>query len=66
MKTLIALTLISLFAASGCSDFIGTNDSQESRASRPKPADYSTKKDTDEIRSTRDTAKAAPTLPSSK
>ncbi len=62
MKTaiLLAFAIISL---SGCSDFIGTEVKQEARASKPSPADVSTKHNYDEVIVKGDTSKAAPTEP---
>jgi len=57
---LLAFAIISL---SGCSDFIGTEVNQEARASKPSPADISTKHNYDEVIVKGDTSKAAPTEP---
>lgn len=64
MKTLTILAIITIFTISGCSDFIGSDDTQESRASKPSPADISTKiKYEDEVKQ-RDSSKSATTEPS--
>ncbi len=62
MKTVLIL-VFAIFSISGCSDFIGTEVKQEARASKPSPADVSTKHNYDEVIVKGDTSKAAPTEP---
>jgi len=64
MKTFISLALVVIFSVSGCTDFIAPGDREESRASRPSPADISTKTVNDETDEMRDSSKSAPSLPS--
>lgn len=66
MKTFISLALVVIFSVSGCTDFITSGDREESRASRPSPADISTKTKSDEPSIMRDSSKSAPSLPSNK
>lgn len=62
MKTAILLAF-AVILLSGCSDFIGTEVKQEARASKPSPADVSTKRNYDDNIVKGDTSKAAPIEP---
>ncbi len=63
MKYLIPIFFVMFFT--GCDNFLGTQSSDESRASRPKPALENTKVKDDVIIDTSKTSKSAPSRPSS-
>jgi len=64
MKTFMIVVLLAIVSVYGCADFIAPGDREESRASRPSPADISTKTKSDETGIMRDSSKSAPSLQS--
>ncbi|MEO8513449.1 MAG: hypothetical protein ABI543_07820 [Ignavibacteria bacterium] len=64
MKYLIPIFLVFFFA--GCDNFLGTQSSEESRASKPIPAIVNTKLPEDKQDNSNNKAKAVPSIPNNK